>query len=89
MNVRFFAIFCTTQTISGQKQDIIFHKVGEVNQTLKPVADFWQAANNTARSEFSGSINKVCFFHLCQNFERKFKSVEYGNNEDSYVYVIL
>jgi len=40
MNVRFFAIFRTTQTISGQKQDIIFHKVGEVNQTLKPVADF-------------------------------------------------
>nr|CAG8678882.1 5299_t:CDS:1 [Entrophospora candida] len=50
------------------------------------LTDFEQAAINAAQSEFPGSINKGCFFHLCQNVWRKIQTlglaIEYSNDED-------
>ncbi|CAH1763582.1 7335_t:CDS:2 [Entrophospora sp. SA101] len=50
------------------------------------LTDFEQAAINAAQSEFPGSINKGCFFHLCQNIWRKIQTlglaIEYSNDED-------
>jgi hypothetical protein len=61
----------------------------EAGQNLSPpiiLTDFEQAAINASRSEFPESINKGCFFHLCQNLWKKIQAVglatEYGNNED-------
>ena len=50
------------------------------------LTDFEQAAINATHSEFPESINKGCFFHLCQNLWKKIQALglatEYGNNED-------
>ena len=48
----------------------------EVNQDLEPpiiITDFEQASINAAQNEFPESINKGCFFQLCQNIWRKFR----------------
>ncbi|CAB4404355.1 unnamed protein product [Rhizophagus irregularis] len=63
---------------------------GEENdQILIPpviISDFEQASINAVQVEFPDSIQKGCFFHLCQNFWKKIQALElaaeYGESEN-------
>lgn len=86
-------IYALMTSKSEECYNELFHEVitlsEEANQVLSPpliLTDFEKAAINATQSEFPDSINKGCFFHLCQNFWKKIQAlglaIEYGNNED-------
>src|SRR2546429_8391347 len=91
-NSRVFPIvYVLTTSKSEESYTRLFQELidlgDEANQSLDPpmiLTDFELAAINAVQTEFPGSINKDCFFHLCQNVWKKIQAsglaIEYGSN---------